>query len=54
MHYSPINLFNRYVEAIEDEDYMKEKIHWWDNVYGFNMQVREILYYSRFIRFTSV
>ena len=27
-----------YVEAIEDDEYMKEKIHWWDNVYGFDMK----------------
>ena len=26
-----------YVCAIEDREYMGEKIHWWDNVYGFDM-----------------
>ena len=26
-----------YVTAIEDEKYKNEKIHFWDNVYGFNM-----------------
>jgi len=27
-----------FIAAIEDADYMDEKIHWWDNVYGFNMR----------------
>jgi len=26
-----------YITAIEDRDYMDEKINWWDNVYGFDM-----------------
>ncbi|CAI4231343.1 unnamed protein product [Auanema sp. JU1783] len=26
-----------FVCAIEDRQYKEEKIHWWDNVYGFNM-----------------
>ena len=26
-----------YITAIEDEKYKNEKIHFWDNVYGFNM-----------------
>ena len=26
-----------YLTAIEDEKYKNEKIHFWDNVYGFNM-----------------
>lgn len=26
-----------YICAIEDGEYMEEKIHFWDNVYGFNM-----------------
>jgi len=26
-----------YICGIEDADYKEEKIHWWDNVYGFNM-----------------
>lgn len=26
-----------YICAIEDQDYMNEKIHFWDNVYGFDM-----------------
>ena len=28
---------NMYICAIEDGEYMEEKIHYWDNVYGFNM-----------------
>mmetsp|Transcript_31569 Transcript_31569/g.32142 ORF Transcript_31569/g.32142 Transcript_31569/m.32142 type:complete len:399 (+) Transcript_31569:117-1313(+) len=28
-----------YLAAIEDSDYKKEKIDYWDNVYGFNMKV---------------
>lgn len=32
-----------YVTAIEDGDYMQEKIHYWDNVYGFDMRcIKEI------------
>jgi len=27
-----------YVTAIEDRQYKNDKIHWWDNVYGFNMK----------------
>ena len=27
-----------YVTAIEDREYKNNKIHWWDNVYGFNMK----------------
>lgn len=26
-----------YITAIEDAEYKQEKIHWWDNVYGFDM-----------------
>ena len=26
-----------YVTAIEDRQYKDDKIHWWDDVYGFNM-----------------
>ncbi|KAL6066753.1 Protein arginine N-methyltransferase 8 [Balamuthia mandrillaris] len=28
-----------YLCAIEDNDYKNEKIHWWDNVYGFDMSI---------------
>lgn len=32
-----------YVTAIEDAEYMNEKIHFWDNVYGFDMScIKEI------------
>lgn len=31
------NAARMYVTAIEDEEYKDEKIHFWDNVYGFNM-----------------
>jgi protein arginine N-methyltransferase 1 len=31
------NAARMYITAIEDEDYKDEKIHFWDNVYGFNM-----------------
>jgi protein arginine N-methyltransferase 1 len=30
------NTARMYLTAIEDEDYKEEKIHFWDNVYGFN------------------
>lgn len=26
-----------YITAIEDRQYKDDKIHWWDNVYGFDM-----------------
>jgi protein arginine N-methyltransferase 1 len=26
-----------FITAIEDRQYKEDKIHWWDNVYGFNM-----------------
>ena len=28
-----------YIHGIEDHLYKNDKIHWWDNVYGFNMSV---------------
>lgn len=32
-----------YMTAIEDQDYMSEKIYWWDSVYGFDMSaIREV------------
>lgn len=32
-----------YICAIEDADYKEEKIHWWNNVYGFDMScIKEI------------
>lgn len=28
-----------YLAAIEDEEYKQQKVHWWDDVYGFDMSV---------------
>eukprot|EP00943_MAST-04B_sp_MAST-4B-sp1_P003018 g3018.t1 len=34
-----------YIAAIEDGEYMNEKIHFWDNVYGFDMSsIKELAY----------
>lgn len=28
-----------YILGIEDHIYKSDKVHWWDNVYGFNMSI---------------
>ena len=35
-----------YISAIEDGDYKKEKINFWENVYGFNMSVMKDIAYT--------
>jgi len=35
-----------FISAIEDGDYKKEKINFWDNVYGFNMSVMKDVAYT--------
>ena len=39
LHTQYISVFRAtmYVTAIEDRQYKDDKIHWWDDVYGFNM-----------------